>query len=165
MKTRKIYNGIPFSGLFVEKEIKDSKSKKVTVLLCRDLETFENGDVKKLNVDEFSGKKFFLNPSGFPMNDIMIFEQAQSDSVARAALARIREVGSRKDDGLTLQQRFDRITPSNWSSPAEYLRASETLARLDYADMQRVRQAQEVANQPKPEPAPAPAPTVHVEPE
>lgn len=149
--------------MFVEKELKDSKTKKVTVLLCRDFETFENGDVKKLNVDDFSGKRFFLNPSGFPMNDIMIFEQAQSDSVARAALARIREVGSRKDDGLTLQQRFDRITPSNWSSPAEYLRASETLARLDYADMQRARAAQKPVEQPKP--ALAPAPSVQVEPE
>lgn len=149
--------------MFVEKELKDSKTKKVTVLLCRDFETFENGDVKKLNVDDFSGKRFFLNPSGFPMNDIMIFEQAQSDSVARAALARIREVGSRKDDGLTLQQRFDRITPSNWSSPAEYLRASETLARLDYADMQRARAAQKPVEQPKS--ALAPAPSVQVEPE
>lgn len=163
MKTRKIHNGIPYSSLFVEKEVKDSKSKKTTVLLCRDLATFENGDVKELNVDEFSGKKFFLNASGFPMNDIMIFEQAQSDSVARAALARIREVGSRNGDGLTLQQRFDRIIPSNWSSPSEYLRASETLARLQYADLKNARQAAEAAKQPKPEPVSAPS--VQVEPE
>lgn len=156
MKTRKVYNGSPFSAMYIsgsininvelkpDEKITDKKVKVVKkgkkeykVLECPIRKKSElldpSGNVLALDVDQFSGKKFLLNSSGFPMNDIMIYEQAQSDSIARAALQRINVVGSNSDDGLTLEQRFERIVPSNWSSPAEWLRACETFGRLQYA--------------------------------
>lgn len=156
MKTRKVYNGSPFSALYVSGSVKinvelkpgekvtDKKVKVVKkgkkeykVLECPIRKKSElldpAGNVLALNVDQFSGKRFLLNSSGFPMNDIMIYEQAQSDSIARAALQRINVIASNADDGLTLEQRFERIVPSNWSSPAEWLRACETFGRLQYA--------------------------------
>lgn len=155
MKTRKIYNGSPFSAMYIADMVKinielkqgdngsdvSKKTKKgkkeFTVVECpvrRKAELCDPvGNVLALNVDQFSGKRFLLNSSGFPMNDIMIYEQAQSDSIAKAALQRINVIGSNADDGLTLEQRFERIVPSNWSSPAEWLRACETFGRLQYA--------------------------------
>lgn len=156
MKTRKIYTGKPFSAMFLlgsvninvelkpDEKITDKKVKVVKkgkkeyrVLECPIRKKSElcdpAGNVLALNVDQFSGKRFLLNSSGFPMNDIMIYEQAQSDSIAKAALQRINVIGSNADDGLTLEQRFERIVPSNWSSPAEWLRACETFGRLQYA--------------------------------
>ena len=44
---------------------------------------------KRLNVDQFGTAKQLLNPCGFPQNDIMAFENAQSESVARTILQRI----------------------------------------------------------------------------
>lgn len=137
MKKRKIYNGFPFQSLFHVDVERDKKSRVSKVVYSLDPIAAKNaaGDIDVLPVDQFSGKKFLLNASGWPMNDIMIFEQAQSDSVARAALARIKEIKSPAQRALTPQQMFDRIVPSNWSSPAEYLRASETFARLNFSDV------------------------------
>lgn len=131
MKVRKISKGVPHHSMYEDKLV-DGK----TILVPYQCVDSRNGLVQALPVDQFSGKSFLLNECGFPMNDIMIFEQAQSDSIARAALSRIKQVNTgNPNDGLTLEQRFQRIVPANWSSPAEYVRASQTLARMNIAEV------------------------------
>lgn len=126
MKVRKISHGKPFGNML----------RSVNGQPALYANTSDRGLIESLPVDQFSGKSFLLNSCGFPMNDIMIFEEAQSDSVARAALARIKQVNAgNPNDGLTLEQRFQRIVPANWSSPAEYVRASQTLARMNLAEV------------------------------
>lgn len=94
----------------------------------------DDGSPKVLPIDQFSGKRFLLNECGFPTNDIMAYEEAQNDALARTVLSRINMQVQNRGDGLTLQQRFDRICPANWSSPAEYVRMSKRLAEMQYAD-------------------------------
>lgn len=174
MKVRKIYRGVPFQGLYTSHQVtinvkpeqeKDSSGKKVkaksVVIHTRKFvyPTDDHGLVKVLNVDQFSGKKFLLNACGWPMNDIQIFEEAQSDSIARAALSRLKTIGSREGDGLTLEQRFERIVPSSWSSPAEWIKACTAFGKLAYAQQQ-----QQPEPQADPDPAPEPQ-VVNVNPE
>lgn len=89
---------------------------------------------KKLDIDPFGTSQKLLNPCGFPMNDIMAFEHAQSESVARTILQRINVI---KDTGLTSDSRsvdehFADLCPSNWSSPAEYVRLHKLVATNYY---------------------------------
>lgn len=89
---------------------------------------------KKLDVDPFGTSQKLLNPCGFPMNDIMAFEHAQSESVARTILQRINVI---KDTGLTSDSRsvdehFADLCPSNWSSPSEYVRYQKMVAENYY---------------------------------
>lgn len=180
MKTRKLYNGTPFQGLYESGEIKvtqlpdqktDVKGKKakpiVTTLhvMKKKMRRDEHGNILVLDVDQFSGKRFLLNSCGWPMNDIQIFEEAQSDSIARAALSRLKVLGSREDDGLTLEQRFERIVPSNWSSPAEYVKLQRRFAELAIKDMQNKPSVPPAAEPAAAAADPAAATVVNAEPE
>lgn len=91
-----------------------------------------------LNVDQFSGQPFMVNSCGFLMNDIMMFENAQSDSVARTVLQRIKNLApqSMENEDFSASDAFDRMCPANYGSPAEYLRYQERLAELDYNRVQ-----------------------------
>lgn len=87
-----------------------------------------------LDIDNFGTSKKLLNPCGFPMNDIMAYENAQSESVARTILQRINVV---KDTGLTqdgrsIEEHFEDLCPASWSSPAEYVRYQKIVAENYY---------------------------------
>ena len=110
--------------------------------------TDEKGFLQPLAIDQFSGKCFMLNENGFPMSDIEAFETSQSDSVARAVLQRIKKIHSESiSQNLTPEQMFSRVVPANWSSPAEFVRASKKFAECCYNDAARVRAAQAAAAQ------------------
>lgn len=79
------------------------------------------------------------------MNDIMAFETVQSDQLARAVLNRAQIVNFPKNQELTLDEQFASIVPSNWSSPAEYLRASEQFAKMAYQKQLNALRAQQAA--------------------
>lgn len=102
---------------------------------------------KRLDVDQFGTSKKLLNPCGFPMNDIMIYETAQSDSVARSILQRI---SVNKDTGLVNDQRsidehFADLCPAGWSSPAEYVRYQKMVAENYYNRLQSKKAAADAA--------------------
>lgn len=169
MRTHKIrLNCVPSIGVqLVTDGLKDGKSKKpserIVFTSCIDKE----GRLQRLPIDQFSGKRFLLNANGFPMNDIEAFEQCQSDSVARAVLNRLNIVHSDNlPQNLTPQEMFDRIVPVNWSSPAEYIRASKMFAEKVYKQESARRcaaaAAAEVAAQAA---ADKKVNTVHVDPE
>lgn len=128
--------------------------------------TDEKGLLQPLNIDQFSGKRFMLNENGFPMNDIEAFESSQSDSVAQAVLQRIKEIHPDSiEQNLSADQMFARVMPANWSSPAEFVRASKMFAERFYkesADLRAARAAaaQAAAASKKPDPN-----SVKVEPE
>lgn len=149
MITSKIRRSAPYSSMFavsqlecvhdVEKEDKKGNKKVVKEKTTINVVTF-NGQVDKrgvplvLNVDQFSGKPFCLNPQGFPMNDIMMYESAQSASFAESVLHRIQVLHPESiDQNLTPEQMFEQIVPANWSSPAEFVRASKIFAEKWYA--------------------------------
>lgn len=149
MITSKIRRSAPYSSMFavsqvecvhsVEKEDTKGNKKLVKEKVTIDIVSF-NGQVDKrgiplvLNVDQFSGKPFCLNAQGFPMNDIMMYEGAQSASFAETVLRRINVLyPDAIDQNLTPEQMFEQIVPANWSSPAEFVRASKILAQKWYA--------------------------------
>lgn len=108
--------------------------------------TDENGLLQLLPIDQFSGKRFLLNDNGFPMNDIEAFETSQSDSVAQAVLQRIMEIHPESlPQNLTPEQMFSRVMPANWSSPAEFQRASRMFAERFYNEASQARAAQDAA--------------------
>lgn len=128
--------------------------------------TDDKGLLQPLNVDQFSGKRFMLNDNGFPMNDIEAFETSQSDSVAQAVLQRIKEIHPESiSQNFTPEQMFSRVVPANWSSPAEFVRASKKFAEVYYNESQAaaaraaaVKAAEESVKKPDPN-------SVKVEPE
>lgn len=93
----------------------------------------DDGSVDVVNVDQFSSQPFMLNQHGFVSNDIMVFEQSQSDSVARAALARLKTInsGSLPAD-LDVDTALRMVVPSNYGSPAEYFRLQRSFAENVY---------------------------------
>lgn len=96
-----------------------------------------DGTVKQLPIDQFAGQPFMLNENGWIKNDIQAYEEAQSDSVARKILSRINvSQMDTKEDGLSLDDRLAEIIPSNYSSPAEFMRISRRLGELNYARQQ-----------------------------
>lgn len=89
--------------------------------------------VDELDVDQFSGQDFMINPNGFITNDIMMFEECQSDSVARAVLHRLKILHPESmDQRLTLDQMMARCVPSNYGSPAEFVSAHKSVAEKCY---------------------------------
>lgn len=114
---------------------KDFKVRRRLDLITVDVDP-SNKDLvnKKLDVDPFGTSRRLLNPCGFPMNDIMAFETAQSDSVARTILQRIKVLpdSGLTEDGRTVDEHFEDICPSNWSSPAEYVRYQKMVAEHYY---------------------------------
>lgn len=133
------YNLRKSSPVFSDKEIvfegdkmivKDNDAKKA------------DGSFNHLDIDPLPGK--LRNECGFVMNDIMAFETVQSDSMARTI---IQNMKVRKGDGVPIDEvfkddkgtltddakaLFDSIIPSNWSSPAEYVRAQKQLAKVSF---------------------------------
>lgn len=86
-----------------------------------------------LDVDQFSGQKFMQNPQGFLMNDIMVFEEAQSDSVARAVLSRIKVLHPESiNQDFTPDEMFASIIPANYGSPAEFVAANKAVVSRLY---------------------------------
>lgn len=166
MRTHKIrLNPAPSIGVtMVTDGAKNKKDASVRLVFtsCTD----EKGILKPLNVDQFSGKTFMLNDNGFPMNDIEAFETSQSDSVAQAVLQRIKEIHPQSiEQNLSAEQMFARVMPSNWSSPAEFVRASKIFAERFYNESAKLRAARVVAaNAEKKAPA-APKTSVTVDPE
>lgn len=89
---------------------------------------------KRLDVDQFGTSKKLLNPCGFPMNDIMAFENAQSESVARSILQRLNvsKTTAEIQDGRSIDEHFADLCPASWSSPAEYVRYQKRVAENYY---------------------------------
>lgn len=122
-----------------------------------------NADVVYYTYDE-NGKKLrpnildvdplpsaIRNVSGFVMNDIMAFEEVESESVARSILQRLKlrkgdgvpfdavfadDKGTLTDDGRSL---FDSVIPQHWSSPCEFVRAQKKLAEISFNKYQRLQ--------------------------
>lgn len=132
MKVHKI-NNRPYTSMF-------SNSDRGVV---RKVAKRDTGAADELPVDQFSGKRFFRNDCGWPMNDIMAYEESQNDTIAQAVLRRINVMPSNLGDKCeSLQERFDTIVPSNWSSPAEYVGISKRLASYQ---LQKIRAKAEAA--------------------
>lgn len=137
MRTHKIrLNPVPSIGvtMVVDGSKKNKQaSERLVFTSCTD----EKGLLQPLNIDQFSGKRFMLNDNGFPMNDIEAFETSQSDSVAQAVLQRIKEIHPDSiPQNLTPDQMFSRVMPANWSSPAEFVRASKMFAERYFNESQ-----------------------------
>lgn len=147
MRTHKIrLTSVPSIGVVLVTEgAKDNKnaSERLVFTSCTD----EKGLLQLLAVDQFSGKRFMLNDNGFPMNDIEAFETSQSDSVAQAVLQRIKEIHPEAiEQNLSADQMFARVMPANWSSPAEFVRASKMFAERFYNETAQLRAAQTVSS-------------------
>ena len=104
---------------------------------------------RQLDIDNFGTSKKLLNPCGFPMNDIMAYENAQSETVARSILQRINVV---KDTGLTqdgrsIEEHFDDLCPVSWSSPAEYVRYQKLVAENYYRRAESKAEAARLAKE------------------
>ena len=93
----------------------------------------DDGSVAELPVDQFSGQDFMLNSNGFITNDIMMFEECQSDSVARAILQRLKiQHPLSLDQRLSLDEMMAQCVPSNYGSPAEFVSAHKMIAEKAY---------------------------------
>lgn len=143
MKTFKIRTSQPCEKLyavaekFVKKD-KDAEPEKVLAVVAN-VHHNSDGSTKKLPIDQFNGKYFLRNASGFPMNDIMAYEEAQNDSIARAVLSRISVIKQSPQIARSDQELFDTIVPANYSSPAEYLSICEKFGRLAFAKAEKIR--------------------------
>ena len=162
MRTHKIrLTPVPSIGVQLVVDVsKNSKkpSERIVFTSCTD----EKGILQPLNIDQFSGKRFMLNENGFVTNDIEAFETSQSDSIAQAVLQRIKEIHSDSiPQNLNPEQMFARVMPSNWSSPAEFVRASTMFAERFYNETAQARASQAAAAKPvepeKPKPTVVPA--------
>ena len=157
MITSKIRRKAPYGAMYTvtQKEVTvvdDKKKKKVVPIsvLVPNSQIDDKGRLLVLPIDQFSGRPFCLNPQGFPMNDIMIYEQSQSASVAESALRRINILHPESiDQNLSPEEMFERIVPANWSSPAEFVHASKAFANKFYARQKAKADAEAViAEQP-----------------
>ena len=144
MITSKIRRTAPYGAMFMisQAEIEVKTDKKKTETKVVDLVSFSgqvdsHGVPLVLPIDQFSGKSFCLNPQGFPMNDIMAYESAQSNSFAETVLRRINVLHPESiDQNLTPEEMFDSVVPANWSSPAEFVQAQKNFASKWYARQQ-----------------------------
>lgn len=149
MKTFKTRINGCYSGMFetFQKEVQgNSKKKSVVTCFISSVPRNVSGNIVSLPVDQFTGKSFMKNKAGFPMNDIMAFETVQSDQLARAVLQRTQILNFPKNQEMSLDEQFASIVPANWSSPAEYLRASESFAKMAYNKQIRAAQAAQAAH-------------------
>ena len=97
MKTFNTRTNGCYSGMFetFQKEVEGKNKKKHTVsYFVPSVPRNITGSIVPLAVDQFTGKSFMRNKSGFPMNDIMAFETVQSDQLARAVLQRTQIVNT-----------------------------------------------------------------------
>lgn len=114
--------------------------------------TGTKGNNKELDIDSFSTQPALLNPYGFPMNDIMAYEESQSESVARSVLQRIKVNPDSPDVDLkrSIDDQFDELCPQNWDSPAEYIRYQKNVAASAYKRAEKIRKAKAANNEPEP---------------
>lgn len=107
----------------------------------------DDGSIAEVNIDQFAGSQIMLNSKGFICNDIMVFEQAQSDSVARAALARLKTInsGSLPQD-MDVDTALKMVIPSNYGTPAEYVKIQRSFAELSYKEQMIAAEMQKVEN-------------------
>lgn len=139
MITSKIRRKAPYGAMYTvtQKEVTvvdDKKKKKVVSVVVPNSQMDDKGHLLVLPIDQFSGRPFCLNPQGFPMNDIMIYEMSQSASVAESALRRINILHPESvDQNLSPDEMFERIVPANWSSPAEFVQASKAFSQKWYS--------------------------------
>ena len=88
----------------------------------------DDGSVKELDVDQFSGQPFMQNAQGWITNDIMAFEQTQSDGVARAILQRMKILHPQNaPQDITEDEMFSLVMPANYGSPAEFVSSQVNL--------------------------------------
>lgn len=114
-------------------------------LFCAPLGVVKTVSNHKLNIDNFSTRRQFRNVFGWPTNDIMLYETAQSESVARAILQRIpinKDTGL-VEDGCSIDEKFADLCPANWSSPAEYVRYQKRVAQNYFERIEKKRVAAE----------------------
>ena len=140
-----------FRPLLGREKIKDNK-------LVFIYQRRKDGSVKELDVDQFSGQPFMQNSNGFICNDIMMFEQCQSDSVARAVLERMKvfHPDSYPQD-MSLDEMMSCAMPANYGTPAEFVSSQkmiqENLFRLNQKALQKMQvddlKAAEIARQEK----------------
>ena len=130
---------------FQKKVQSDSKKSHVVTGFISCAPRDNNGNFVLLPVDQFSGKSFLRNACGFPMNDILAFETVQSDQLARAVIHRTQILDLPKNQEMSDADVFAQIVPANWSSPAEFVRASQKYAEYAYSkrmEAERVAAAQ-----------------------
>lgn len=145
MRTHKIRVSGCYSGMFeiFQKEIvSNSKKTEVSTFFVSSVPRNDNGNIVSLPIDQFTGKHFLKNACGFPMNDILAFESVQSDQLARAVLQRTQILNLPQNADIPLEDQFAAIIPSNWSSPAEFVRASQKYAQYAYVKQQDALRAE-----------------------
>lgn len=152
MITSKIRRKAPYGAMYsvITKEVtvdddKNKKKKKVISVpaVVPNSQMDDKGHLLVLPIDQFSGRPFCLNPQGFPMNDIMIYEQSQSVSVAESALRRINVLHPESiDQNLSPEEMFEHVVPANWSSPAEFVHASKAFTQKWYSRVQAKAEAE-----------------------
>ena len=110
-----------------------SKRVNSPVLVCPPTREDNEKVIKELDIDQFSGQPFMRNNNGFISNDIMVFEQCQSDSVARAVLNRLKVLHPQSiDQNMTLEQMMASAIPANYGSPSEFVSAHKMIAEKMY---------------------------------
>lgn len=145
MRTHKIRVSGCYSGMFEifqTVDDRENKKKQNDVHFCVRSPRNSAGNIVPLPIDQFTGKHFLKNACGFPMNDILAFESVQSDQLARAVLQRTQILNLPKNADVPLEDQFATIVPSNWSSPAEFVRASQKYAQYAYAKQQDALRAE-----------------------
>ena len=142
MITSKIRRKAPYGAMYsvITKEVtvdddKNKKKKKVISVpaVVPNSQMDDKGHLLVLPIDQFSGRPFCLNPQGFPMNDIMIYEQSQSVSVAESALRRINVLHPESiDQNLSPEEMFEHVVPAKVYNSEE-----EAIAAIDGGKIQK----------------------------
>lgn len=122
---------------------KDYKVRTSPVVLPDEYISDKKGNNHELDIDSFSTQPALLNCYGWPTNDIMLYEQSQSDSVARAVLQRvpISKIEGLEPGSYDIEQQFNEMCPANWDSPAEFVRYSRSVAESAYKRAAKLRES------------------------
>lgn len=111
---------------FVDKEGKEC-------FKVKDRSVNSDGNYIGLAVDPLYSQHFMFNENGFPMNDIVMYETAQSETVANQILQRIQVLHPENAAaGQSLQDLMSQVIPANASTPAEFAKVQEKLATFWY---------------------------------
>ena len=107
----------------------------------------KDGSVKELDVDQFSGQPFMQNSNGFICNDIMMFEQSQSDSVARAVLERMKVLHPESyPQEMNIDEMMSCAMPANYGSPAEFVSSQKMMSENFYRLNQKALEKKQLAD-------------------
>lgn len=111
---------------FVDKEGKEC-------FKVKDRSVNSDGNYIGLAVDPLYSQHFMFNENGFPVNDIVMYETAQSETVANQILQRIQVLHPENaPSGQSLQDLMSQVIPANASTPAEFAKVQEKLATYWY---------------------------------